>query len=273
MTRPVLSTHGTQTSTGALLRGCVKPIVVYALLVVFARDLRAERTPIEVRAIAKGAKFIGTSMGGVRIRIEDAVSGDLLAEGTVAGSTGDTAKLMTEPLARPVPRATKGAAVYRTNLELRAPRQVRITARGPLGQPQAVTEVSTTVWVAPGMPVTGGDGVVLELPGFVVDVVSPLAHASVEVGSTVTVRANVVMMCGCPIEPGGLWDASKMKFVAYVYRDGKEITRVPGTYAGQTNQFRAEVLVRKPGDYMITFVAHDPRDGNTGVDSVAFSAR
>lgn len=268
-----LSEHRIVRATGSWLRITLGLIFSCALLVAFARDSRAERTPIEVRAIAKGAKFIGTSMGGVHIRIEDAVSGELLAEGTVSGSTGDTAKLMTEPLARPVPRATQGAAVYRTNLELRAPRQIRITARGPLGQTQAVAEASTTIWIAPGMPVTGGDGVVVELPGFAVDVVSPLAHASVEVGSTVTVRANVVMMCGCPIEPDGLWDASKMKFVAYVYREGKEIARIPGSYAGQTNQFRAEVPIRKQGAYMITFVAHDPRDGNTGVDSVAFSAR
>ncbi len=235
--------------------------------------VRAEPTPIAVRAVAKGAKFVGTSMGGVQIVIRDAATGELLDQGTVAGSTGDTAKLITEPLPRPAPRSTEGAAVYQTMLELDAPRRVRITARGPLGQPQAIAEVSTTVWIAPGMPVTGGDAVLLELPGFAVDVVKPLAHQVVKAGGTTTVHANVVMMCGCPLKPDGLWDASQMRFVAFVYRDGEEVGRVPARFAGSVNQFEADVPVRKPGAYLVTFVAHDPRDGNTGADSVGFIVR
>lgn len=233
----------------------------------------AEPTPIAVRAVAKGAKFVGSGMGGVRITVEDAETGELLARGLVTGATGDTAKLMTEPLPRPTPRATEGAAVFRTALDLDAPRRVRITAQGPLGQPQAAAEVSTTIWVAPGMPVTGGDGVLLELPGFAVDVVRPLAHEVVKAGGTATVHAHVVMMCGCPIEPGGLWDASKMEFVAFVSRDGAPVARVPARFAGRTNHFEAEVPVPEPGTYLVRFVAHDPRDGNTGVDAVSFRAR
>lgn len=233
----------------------------------------AERTEIAVRAVAKGAKFIGTGMGGVRVTVTDAATGELVAQGVIRGSTGDTGKLMTEPMPRIAPRSTPDAAVFETALDLDAPRELRVTVEGPLGQPQAMAQASTTVWVAPGMPVTGGDAILLELPGFAVDVVEPFATEVVKAGTTTTVRAHVVMMCGCPLEPGGLWDASKMRFVAFVYREGKEVARVPARFAGKTNQFEAEVPVQRPGSYRVTFVAHDPRDGNTGVDSVVFRAR
>ena len=56
-----------------------------------------------MRVIAKGAKFIGTSMGGVEITIRDADTGELLVKG-VAGGTGDTKRIKaakSEPLATP----------------------------------------------------------------------------------------------------------------------------------------------------------------------------
>ncbi len=250
-----------------------KALSVATLLLALPLAAHAEPTAIAVRTVAKGAKFIGSGMGGVRVTIADASTGELLAEGVITGSTGDTGKLMTEKLPRLAPRATEGSAVFATTLDVDTPRMLRVTARGPLGQPQGMAEASTTLWLAPGMPVTGGDAVLLELPGFVVDVVQPVATEAVAVGKTVTVHANVVMMCGCPLQPGGLWDSSKMKFLAFVYRDGREIARVPARYAGQANHFEAKVPVKKAGSYQVTFVAHDPRDGNTGVDSVVFSAK
>jgi hypothetical protein len=32
----------------------------------------------------------------------------------------------------------------------------------------------------------------------------------------IDVRANVMMMCGCPIEPGGLWDANAFEVAALI---------------------------------------------------------
>ncbi len=45
------------------------------------RRVLAEPTHITVHVLAKGAKFIGTSMGGVEITIRDADTGELLAKG------------------------------------------------------------------------------------------------------------------------------------------------------------------------------------------------
>jgi hypothetical protein len=49
--------------------------------------------------------------------------------------------------------------------------------------------------VVPGKHITGGDAWMLELPGFVVDVLAPPTHVSLKgVPYTVTLKANVTMM-------------------------------------------------------------------------------
>ncbi len=44
------------------------------------------------------------------------------------------------------------------------------------------------------------------------------------------VRANVALMCGCPIEPGKLWDADTLEVEAIVTRNGKRLPPVALTY-------------------------------------------
>jgi len=226
-------------------------------------------TTIDVRVISKGAKFIGTSMGGVSITVEDADTGELLAHGTTSGSTGDTARIMKQSHVRPRVLSTEGAAVYTTTLELSAPRRIRVTALGPLAQRQAANEVSATQWIVPGKDLTGGDGLLLEMPGFVVDVLAPPSH--VRLGDqTVRLEANVTMMCGCPIEPGGLWDADKLEVAAIVYRAGERVATVPLAYAGSTSQFAVEWTAPEAGTYQAVVYAYDPSNGNTGVDQTTF---
>jgi hypothetical protein len=48
----------------------------------------ARPTEIVVRVISKDSKFIGTSMGGMRITLRDAHTGELLATGIIVGGTG-----------------------------------------------------------------------------------------------------------------------------------------------------------------------------------------
>src|SRR3546814_17087602 len=58
-----------------------------------SHPVAAEPTEIMVRALAADAKFIGTSMGGMRVTIRDVRSGDTLASGTTDGPTGHTAAI------------------------------------------------------------------------------------------------------------------------------------------------------------------------------------
>jgi hypothetical protein len=230
---------------------------------------QAEETRIAVRVISKGAKFIGTSMGGVLVTIEDADTGELLARGEVRGSTGDTGRIMRDAHVRPRVLSTEGSGVFATTLDLERPRRVRVTALGPLAQRQAANEVSATQWVVPGKHLDGGDGLLLEMPGFAVDVLAPPSHVRLE-GGEVAIEVNVTMMCGCPITPGGLWDADLYEVEAIVYGDGEEVARVPLGYAGSASQFAAGWTPPEPGVYEAVVYAYDPTSGNTGLDRTTF---
>jgi len=230
----------------------------------------AEPTRIDVRVISKGAKFVGTSMGGVAITLRDADTGALLAEGATAGGTGDTARIMQAQQRHHDPVATDDAAVFHATLDLAAPRRIEVAAFGPLAQRQAAASASSTMWVVPGRHVTGGDGWLLELPGFAVDVLAPPAHQRVRGAGPIVLRANVVMMCGCPIEPGGVWDATRYQVRAIVNRDGVKLRELPLGYADATSQFAAELGGLEPGAYEVLVYAHDPTNGNTGLDRTTF---
>ena len=154
----------------------------------------AEETRITVRALSKDAKFIGTSMGGARVTIADADTGEILARGATAGSTGNTESIL-GVRERGKPMSTEGSGKYEAVLDLDAPRRLRITASGPLAQLQTGTEASTTLWVVPGKHLTGGDGVVLELSGFALDVLAPAAHSRLGAApQEVEILINLVML-------------------------------------------------------------------------------
>lgn len=244
---------------------------ILAGVLFFAAAAAAEPTRIAVRVLSRDAKFVGSSMGGVLVTLRDAQSGELLASGTTTGSTGDTALTMHAHGGRRAVLADENAAVWRTTLDLSQPRQIEVSASGPQGQVQAGNRVSATQWVVPGRHLDGGNGWLLELPGFAVDILAPPAHVKLRGAVTeVAVRANVTMMCGCPIEPGGLWDADAYEVRALVRRDGELVGEHPLSYAGETSQFAADIPVDLPGLYDVTVFAYDPANGNTGLDRTTF---
>jgi hypothetical protein len=234
----------------------------------------AEPTEVTVRVLAKDSKFVGTSMGGVRIVLRDAHTGEILATGVTQGGTGNTELTMHEDRGRRAQLSDESAAKFTATLDLDEPRLVEVEAFGPLAQPQAAARVLSTQWVVPGRGISGGDAWVLDLPGLVVDVLAPPAHVRIPSNTTtVDLRANVAMMCGCPIEPKGLWDADKLEVKAIVKRNGERIAQLDLAYAGETSQFATKVPVEAPGDYEVIVYAHDPRNGNTGLDRTTFIAK
>ena len=231
----------------------------------------AEPTDITVRVISRDAKFIGSSMGGVRITIRDADTGEILAQGVTEGGTGNTDRIMKRDRKRGDTLSTKDAAKYAVRLDLQEPRRIRVTAFGPLAQRQSASRVSAVQWVVPGKHLTGGDGWLLEMPGFVVDVLAPPTHVKLKgIPRTVQLKANVTMMCGCPIEPRGLWDANRYEVKALIKRNGQAAGTVPLAYAGATSQFAGTLKVDKPGTYEAVVYAYDGSNGNTGLDKVTF---
>jgi hypothetical protein len=131
--------------------------------------------------------------------------------------------------------------------------------------------VSAVQWVVPGKHITGGDGWLLEMPGFVVDVLAPPTHLKLKgTPQAVELKANVTMMCGCPIKPDGLWDANRYEVKALIKRNGEPAGEISLNYTGSTSQFAGKLKVEQPGTYEAIVYAYDPNNGNTGLDKVTF---
>jgi hypothetical protein len=248
--------------------------IAFAILI-FVSPLLAQtggkETKVMIRAIARDAKVIGTHVGGARITVRDVSTGEILAQGMQQGGTGDTNTIMKTP-------RTRGMAVYGTGdtsgylavLHLDKPTVVEISAEGPLGNAQATQRSSKTLLLVPGEDVLG-EGILLEIHGFIVTPLAPLQDAKIKAGSPFEVRATVTMACGCPTEPDGLWDANKIHVVARLLRNGKVESEIPMTYAGVQNTFRADVPVTAAGPLELQVLAMDPASANFGMNREAIA--
>ncbi|WP_194869146.1 hypothetical protein [Myxococcus sp. AB025B] len=250
----------------------MRSLILWTLLL-FATESLAVETRLVVRARARDGKFVGTSMGGVQVVLRDASTGQVLTQGVTAGSTGNTQTLMKQPQVRGAPLADEASAKYTATVDLTGPTLVTVEVSGPLAQRQALATSTTQLWLLPGKHVEG-DGLILELPGFVVDVVTPSAQEFLKLPAdkklTVPLRANVVLMCGCSTEPKGLWDSNRYELLASVKHHGKPLSQLPLKFAGKTSTYEAALSVQQPGVYEVTVTAFDPATGNSGVDSTTF---
>ena len=249
--------------------------IAFAILILVSplfAQTGGKETKVMIRAIARDAKVIGTHVGGAKITVRDVASGEILAQGVQQGGTGDTNTIMKTP-------RTRGMAVYSTGdasgflavLHLEKPTVVEISAEGPLGNAQATQRSSKTLLLVPGEDVLG-EGILLEIHGFIITPLAQLADAKVKVGSPFEVRATVTMACGCPTEPGGLWDANKIRVVARLLRDGKVESEIPMTYAGVQNTFHTDVPVSAAGSMELQVLAMDPASANFGMTREAIAA-
>lgn len=245
--------------------------LVISIIVLISTISYAIPTTVTVRVISKGAKFVGTSMGGVHITLRDKITKELIADGVTKGSTGNTDKIMKTIANRNAVLSDGKSAKFTTTIDIKEPRWIEVIAYGPLAQIQSANTVSSSQWVIPGRHVDGGDAWLLELPGFVVDVLSPPTHS--KLGSevkTVQIQANLTMMCGCPIVPKGLWDADKYEIRAIVKKNSEWMEEVLLSFAGTPSLFEAAIPVRGRGVYEVTVYAYDVSNGNTGIDKVTF---
>jgi hypothetical protein len=241
-------------------------VLCLAFLALAAAPALAQPTTLVLRAQAHDAKFIGTSMGGVEMTLVDAATGKVLAKGITAGGTGDTATLIVKPKVRGAPLTTPETAGFTAVIDIAKPTLVRLEARGPLGKPGSLAKVSATRWVLPGQDLTG-DGWIVEMPGLVVE---PTFEAQPD--GALRVSANVAMMCGCPVEPGGHWDANGFEVRASLLRKGddpKTAIAFDLAYDGKPSRFAGLSGPVKPGRWILTVWALDKASGDVGVSSVA----
>lgn len=234
---------------------------------VFTTAVYAQETTVIIRAQAKDAKFIGSSIGGALVLIKDKLSGKVLAEGYTKGSTGNTEIIMQKPQSRGVRISDENTAGFKASIDIKKPTFVIIEVYAPVSKRQATVLSSTQLWLLPGKDILG-DGIIVEIPGFVVDILSPQTHESIDgLSKNVRIQANVVMMCGCPITKDGIWDASAYEVQAIIYKDGEESQTIPLQIESKASTFSSSTSL-KEGNYEIVVYAFDPETGNTGVDKV-----
>lgn len=187
-----------------------------------------------------------------------------MAEGITQGSTGNTEIIMNQPHQRREDISDNETAGFLAKLDIKEPTFVTIEATGPINAKQATAKSSTQVWVIPERDILG-DGIVLEIPGFIVDILSPQRHQRISENNSIEIKTNIVMMCGCPVTPGGIWNAEDYEVKAVLKNGEGEKTSLTMEYAGQPNTFSAD-FEGKPGLYEISVLVHDAKTGNTGVD-------
>lgn len=228
-------------------------------------------TQITVRVIAKGGKFLGADIGGSLVTIRNAQTGELLAKGTTSGGSGNTKEIMQTPRLRGTAIPTDMASEFAASFAIDEPLLLEVTAYGPLGGLQSSNKVSAMQWMVPGKDITGGDGLLLEIPGLLVQVLEPATHLGLpSLPYEIKFAANVTMMCGCPISPGGIWDSSDFEVGAQILLKGKIIDEVAFQYAGQASQFTGSWTAKDYGYYEAIVFAYQPDSGNTGMGRVAF---
>ncbi|MBD0825473.1 hypothetical protein ICJ85_15770 [Aestuariibaculum marinum] len=234
--------------------------------------MSATETKIVVRVKAKDAKFIGSSLGGAYVIIRNNQTDEILAQGKTKGSTGNTDLIMNTPHQRGQAISDSNTAKFVATIDIDEPTFVTVEAFSPITNKQARINASTQLWLIPGKHILA-DGLIIEIPGFIIDILEPRTHqyipfASVE-NKPFKLRANIVMMCGCTIDKEGIWDSEKMEVKAIVKLNGNKLSEVPLNFVS-TNLFEAELTLAKKGDYEVIIYAYSSNSGNTGVDKVNY---
>ncbi len=247
---------------------------VAALAAFFWPDVsRAEPTHVDVRVLGKDATFVGSGTGGVKVTLSDARNGTVLAEGVTNGTSGDARKILGAPSKRNGILHTDDSAFFRATLDIEEPTLVQLRVFGPLEREGSEMEVTSTHWLLPGKHLTAGNGWLVELPGFLIEPLSPTPGKAAD-GYAPTdgmIRVHVTPMCGCAIKPEGYWPPERYDVAVALTRDGKPAGTVDLKYAGQPSVFSGSARFEKAGFYEATITVFDPENGNAGVKKFGFS--
>lgn len=249
----------------------MKKSILIAALFSICINAFATETKLMVRAKAKDAKFVGSSIGGAHIIVRNTLNGEILAEGNTVGSTGNTDRIMKSAHERYTQLSDDKTAGFLAVVDIDVPTFVRVEVISPINKRNAQVHASTELWLIPGKDILG-DGIVVEIPGFVIDILKPNTHQYIPLESVakgLPIEANIVMMCGCPIQKDGIWDSSLIEVKALVQKDGKPFTDITLANPSQ-NTFEGRLEITEPGNYQVTVYAYNAKTGNTGVERINY---
>ena len=177
---------------------CFMPFFTLVSLVIFLvqSSFSAEKIPTKVivRVTSKDAKVIGSGVGGALVRIKNLETGEILAQGKQEGGTGDTDRIMGQPHKRGEKLyGTPDAALFQAEIPLEKPTPVEIYTEAPLAYPHAIQKGSKTLTLIPGKHILG-EGVIIELNGLIVNILSPSPKEGLKRGEEVIIKAEVRML-------------------------------------------------------------------------------
>ncbi|HEX2076170.1 MAG TPA: hypothetical protein VHG08_00625 [Longimicrobium sp.] len=243
-------------------------------------------TDVLVRVQAKGGKFLGPDAGYSRVTLTDVGSGTVLAQGIAEGGSGTLSggfdagatrqQIVTPQYGTQTTlwlSATPGqpTAGFTASLELDAHTLVEFAAEALTDNQPNGQVVRQTMWLTPGANLTAEPGVVLVMPGLIVQVLAPATQTLP--GRSLDVSARVTMMCGCQIDPTLPWLPSEFQVTATVSQIGGAFTTtVPLTFqATSTFDTAAPIALPGPGDYQLAVDAVQAAEGNVGSASMTFT--
>ncbi len=241
-----------------------KLLLLIVISALFSSNTFAVETQITIRAKAVDAKFIGSSVGGLRVVVTDAETGEILDTGWIRGGTGSTDTIIKNPITRGQSIADENTARFVAKVDISSPRLVKFTVLGPYAYRQSLQEASITSWVIPGKDIMG-DGLILNMPGFIID-----TWTSVMEGGIVQIFASSAMLCGCKISHNTQWNPRNFEAKAIIMRDGEKITEVDLPFTGPVAIFSGETKLEDAGHYKVIAYIIDQKTGNVGVDRTIF---
>ncbi len=248
-------------------------------------DSKAQTSPktkILVRVQAKGGKYLGDDIGGAWVTVRNSQTGELLASGVTSGGSGSISDKYVQSASR-MAIVTPGnpqqihwvvadptTSHFSAELALDHPAMLEISVFGATGGLQTAHRAVATAWAVPGNDIV----VDIEISGLLVQVIEPTTHLQLPaIGGVVPLRANVAMMCGCPINYGMLWIPSDFEVSAQIRNLGSDrIAVVPLNFStsGKPGIFEGSYNVTEPGFYEAAILAVQKSTGNTGAGQVTF---
>lgn len=257
----------------------MKQFMIFALVILLGASLNiasamAVETDIDISVKAKDAKFIGTTMGGVWVEVRDARSGDVLANGMTYGGTGDTDLIMGDS-ERDKVIVSPDSAKLSFSLDLFQPVAVIIKATGPLGEKQSQNSVIEKMLLIPGKDYTSGNGIMLEMQGFVVTMLEPAVakKRDYEEGMTLDVKTHISKLCGCEITEDGYWPVERYEIDLRIYKGSFLMGVFPMTYTGSPGEFMVRFVPPSAGTFKLMVTAFDKYTKEAGHDSATITLR
>jgi hypothetical protein len=244
----------------------MRRVLLPALILLAAgTPANAEPTEIVVRVISEDAKFIGDSMGGANVVLRVAKTGRVLARGKTSGGTGNTALIMQAKGRSPL-ISTPDAAAFVTQVDINEPTLIDLEVTGPNARPGSQIRIVSQRWVMPGQPVNTGDGWVVELPGLSISPSASAVSGGVADGTRAfTISAKVELLCGCPITPGGMWDAKDYQVTASIWQHGRRVSEFPLQFIEAPGGFAGRITLPAKGRYRVFVMARNVVTGNSGI--------